>query len=401
MSKSVCRVCGRSELSLMLDLGEQPVSNRFLQHVTVKEKLYPLRLGFCESCATIQLNNPVSYTQVIPPYSWIKYNEPEAHLDSLVEVIKGLQGISSDSKVLGLSYKDDSTLARLNKFGFSDSYRLHLRDDLGVRRTNRAGVESIQHRLTPDMARSIVSSRGRCNILIARHILEHAHKPARFMQALIELVDDNGYLVIEVPDEQRAFDLRDVMVAWEEHVVYFTPKTFSVFWGHFNCRTVKQLSYKYPLENSLIMILQKKRGGYSHSLTDEDRKAERRRFEQLSEAVPVNKAYYHKLFEKYRKQKKKVALLGASHLAIKFINIYDLHHYIEFIVDDDMDKQRCLMPGSKLAILPSSALIEKKIDICLTGVNPLIEKKVIKSNGDFLRNGGRFYSIFNCSRLAL
>lgn len=401
MKKKLCRVCGKAGLSRVLDLGNQPISNRFLQQKNTAEKLYPLQLGFCDSCATIQLKDPIAYSRVIPPYDWIKYNEPEAHLDKLVRTITRLPGVASNAKILGLSYKDDSTLARLNKLGHAESYRLHLKDDLGVRQAGRAGVESIQHCLTPDLAKTIALSKGRSNIVIARHILEHAHQPIRFMQALMELVEVNSYLVIEVPDEQRAFRLKDVMIAWEEHVVYFTPWTFANFFTHFNCRIIKQLSYKYPLENSLIMILQKKKNNQMPLLTAKETKAEKQRFEKFARSVSENMVYYHELLKKYKRQNKKIALLGASHLTIKFVNIYGLSDYIEFVVDDSINKQSYLMPGSKLKILPSTALLEKKIHLCLIGVNPGIEEKIIRSNAEFLRSGGKFYSIFHSSRLAL
>jgi hypothetical protein len=398
--RKVCRVCGRLELSHILDLGNHPISNRFLHPINIEEKLYPLQLGFCESCATVQLKNPIPYSWIIPPYNWIKYNEPEAHLDKLVKIITDLPGVTPDAKILGISYKDDSTLTRLNKLGFEDNYRLNLKDDLGIKQTKRAGVESIQHRLTADFAKSITASKGRYNILIARHILEHAHQPVIFMQALLELVDENGYLVFEVPDEQRAFNLKDVMIAWEEHIIYFTSKTFTKFFTYFDLRIIKQLSYKYPLENSLIMILQKNRNKQIPRLTDKEIKVERQRFEQFGKSVSVNKAYYYELLKKYRRRNKKIAVFGANHLTIKFINIYELSDYIEFIVDDNINKQSCLMPGNKLKILPSTALLEKKINLCLIGINPSAEQNVIKNNIAFLQKGGRFYSIFHCSKLA-
>ena len=52
------------------------------------------------------------------------------------------------------------------------------------------------------------------------------------------------------------------------------------------------------------------------------------------------------------------------------------------------------MPGSKLPIKKSSALINEDIKLCLMSLNPNVEKKVIKKNKSFLKKGGKFISIF-------
>ena len=47
-----------------------------------------------------------------------------------------------------------------------------------------------------------------------------------FFRALVALTRPGGYIVIEVPDCQRALDAGDCTTLWEEHTLYFTPATF-------------------------------------------------------------------------------------------------------------------------------------------------------------------------------
>jgi len=51
------------------------------------------------------------------------------------------------------------------------------------------------------------------------------------------------------------------------------------------------------------------------------------------------------------------------------------------------------MPGSGLPIIPSEALHEESVDLCLLAVNAEIEEKVIARHPDFSKNGGIFLSI--------
>ena len=73
----------------------------------------------------------------------------------------------------------------------------------------------------------------------------------------------------------------------------------------------------------------------------------------------------------------KIAIFGAGHISIMFINLLNLKKYIDFVVDDNTNKQKYLMPGSKLKIKNSSYLVSNKVKICLMSLNPFIERKVI------------------------
>src|SRR2546428_9063924 len=55
-----CRVCDSRELELALDLGLQPWCNNFLTSEQIgHEPFYPLRLVYCQSCGTAQLDYTV------------------------------------------------------------------------------------------------------------------------------------------------------------------------------------------------------------------------------------------------------------------------------------------------------------------------------------------------------
>jgi pyrroline-5-carboxylate reductase len=97
----------------------------------------------------------------------------------------------------------------------------------------------------------------------------------------------------------------------------------------------------------------------------------------------------------------KIALFGAGHMGCTFVNLLQLQNLVDFFVDDNPDKAGLYMPGSRLPIYPSSALLGREIKLCLLSLNPAIEEKVIQKNRAFLDAGGRFVSIFPGSNNAL
>jgi hypothetical protein len=70
---------------------------------------------------------------------------------------------------------------------------------------------------------------------------------------------------------------------------------------------------------------------------------------------------------------------------------------IDFVADDTPQKQSKFLPGARLPIVPSAALVERKIALCLLALSINNEDNVIKRNEGFVRQGGTFRSIFRAS----
>ena len=109
---------GIDDTHLLLDLGLQPVSNRYLQSLKQSEEYFVLKLGQNHSNGQIQLIDPFPQYELKPRYDWITYNEPEAHLDGLVEALSSTIPDRKKAVVGGVSFKDDSTLERFASLGY-------------------------------------------------------------------------------------------------------------------------------------------------------------------------------------------------------------------------------------------------------------------------------------------
>jgi hypothetical protein len=97
--------------------------------------------------------------------------------------------------------------------------------------------------------------------------------------------------------------------------------------------------------------------------------------------------------QEQRKAGKKVAIYGAGCRACCLINYAGLAPHIEFVVDDQPEKQGKYMPGSRLPILPGDALRDRSINLCLLAVNAENEEKVIGKHKAYLEQGGQFASV--------
>ena len=90
-------------------------------------------------------------------------------------------------------------------------------------------------------------------------------------------------------------------------------------------------------------------------------------------------------------------MFGAGHLACAFANFMGVADLIEFVADDTPQKQNKFLPGARLPIVPSAALAERGIKLCLLALSIGNEDAVIGRNDAFARAGGMFRSIFRAS----
>src|SRR4051794_19435771 len=68
-----CRVCGARTVEEVLDLGDQPHCNSLLSpdQLDEAEPVYPLRLGFCTTCTTSQIDFTVPKETMFSDYLYV------------------------------------------------------------------------------------------------------------------------------------------------------------------------------------------------------------------------------------------------------------------------------------------------------------------------------------------
>jgi len=396
---SDCLGCGAHAVEILVDLGSQPPSNRFERADAGAAETHPLLVAQCGGCGLIQLRDPMPAAMAKSRFEWLTYNEPEGHLDDLVARLRELPDIGPASRIVGVTYKDDTTLARFNRLGHANTYRYDMVADLDLR-DPCAGLESIQGSMDDARSARLSERHGLADLLIVRHILEHAHRPAAFLRAVRGLVKPGGYLVFEMPDCTKFIGACDYSFLWEEHITYFSEPTLRAFLKTAGVTVQAVHLYPYPLEDSLIAVVRNTspgkdeapHGGKGAALAAG--RAFAGRYAQEGERM-------RGLFGRWQQDGKRVAVFGAGHLAAKFVNFFRLGGMIDCVVDDNARKQELLMPGSRLAIRGSATLASRPIDLCLLSLNPESEQKVLAKNQSFLDRGGRFLSIFASSARAV
>src|ERR1700686_4044400 len=88
-----CGACQAGPLEPVLDLGKQPVCSHYTAVLGVPVLERDLALSVFANCGVLQLARPFPFRDLVPPFDWITYREPEDHLDGVAEKIPALPGI--------------------------------------------------------------------------------------------------------------------------------------------------------------------------------------------------------------------------------------------------------------------------------------------------------------------
>lgn len=392
-----CNVCGKDNLTELIDFGAQNICHHFLKSPMEQESFHRLVLGQCGLCGIVQLTERMPIDEMKPRYDWLTCNEPEAHLDRLVKTISQLPGITKDSKICGISFKDDSTLDRFKKSGFNNTWRADTRSDLGIR-DPIVGFQSVQENFNPQSVNCIIKNHGIVDVFIARHIIEHAYDLQEFIESSKKIVNSEGYLVFEIPDCQRAFERCDYTTIWEEHTIYFTGETFRNLFNLNGLSLIYFEKMSYAIEDCYVGIAKIDGTRHASLLSQEVLEEQIQRDKRFAEQYPNVKNRLKQFFADYHHNHGKVVLFGGGHMSCTFLNLFELKDFIEFIVDDNPNMRGLYMPGSRLPILESKAMYENDIKLCVLTLSLSSEEKVIQNNQKFFERGGEFISIFPGSR---
>lgn len=390
---TICQVCGKPQCVELADFGKQPLCHHFFDG-TQAEGMHPLVLGRCENCGLVQLTKRIDPKEMIPRFDWLVYNEPEQHVDELVKVLRGLPGLPPDANICGISHKDESTLRRFREQGFGKVWRVDPRSDLGISNP-REGIETIQQRLQPHLAEGLRKKYGAPDLVIARHVLEHTHDTLGFMETLHRLVKPTGYVVFEVPDCAQPFELLDYTTLWEDHTLYLGEAALQKCLAAGGFSTVRVESYPAPYETAVVAITKPQTGANVSLLSTNDQLEDQAL--RFAQAWGPRRTALRDSLSDWRNDGK-IALFGAGHHAVMFLNLLGVADLIEFVIDDHPRKRGLRMPGSRLPIVGSEELMKANVKFCLTSLGAGSEKKVMQKHAGFVRRGGTFASIFPTAR---
>jgi hypothetical protein len=385
---SGCRLCHGKLDGASIDLGALPACNRYEQDVPTTDTRR-LVVVQCPVCRLVQLADDTPVEFIRPRVPWIRYNEPDGHLNDVCDrLIRSLTGGSGSA--FGTGPFDRPLLDRLTGCGVS-ARQLDLLAYAGSHSDGFPYLETLQQCLRPStLGRAAAGYGERADIVVCRYLLEHSHDPVAALRSLGALATDGGAVVIEVPDSSKFIARRDYSFVWEEHICYFTESTLRALAGAAGLRIEQVARYEGGLEDALVAVLRRSPTG----VTSGSPAAESDAFVSFCAAFEGVKRAFQGRLATLTSAGRKVALIGTGHQAIMFVNALGLAPWIAVMVDDDPNKRYRYFPGTSTRIVAVTSLCEDKaISACIIAVNPRAEVKIRERLSSVLDESVNFYAL--------
>jgi hypothetical protein len=394
MDSARCKLCGSPLNGPRLDLGSLPACNRFLT-AYASPQTHPLIMTACGSCGLVQLAVYPPPDFVMPRVPWIRYREPDAHLDDVVRRL--LPSLSSGrARAIGVGPFDGPLLDRFEQHGVNP---LPL-DLLGTRTSGHTAgtypnLETLQGLLRPAELAAIAAGCGNADIVVCRYVLEHSHDPVATLIGLKHLIGPGGTLLIEVPDSENFLSRSDYSFVWEEHICYFSESTLERLAVCAGYEVSRLFRYEGALEDALVAVLEVPAGAPRRRRVDHDGREAARLFAAYQANFAKARDAWQSRLAHLVSGGRKIGLLGVGHQAIMFVNGLGLQSYVSVVADDQPNKQGSFAPGIASAIVPSAAMAsDPEIGTLLLAVSPRAEGEIKKKFATLLARGVRMYSIF-------
>ncbi|MGJ4932447.1 class I SAM-dependent methyltransferase [Bradyrhizobium sp. HKCCYLS2038] len=380
-----CRLCGQPIDSSPLSLGNLPVCNDFTKDGSI-DRTIDLGVVECEFCQLVQLRGTISADLLMPRVPWIRYREPEGHLDALATSLLSLR---SDARgAIGTGPFELPLLSRLAAHGLKTE-TLPLGVDASPGRYPY--LESWQSIIDEEHLLAASIRHGTFDIVSCRYLVEHSHTPVAALRSLRHLLRPEGLLLVEVPDSSKFLSARDYCFLWEEHSCYFVANTLRQLAEVSGYEVLELLRYPGALEDALVAVL-----APCSKVTPPAAQGPSELFRSFRQNFADQRAGLQaRLHTAAGPKKDGLALFGIGHHAIMFANAFGMADMIALAVDDDTDKVGFFPPGFRVPVVSSADLLaDERITTCLFAVAPQIEEKVRKKLGFLETRGVAFHSVY-------
>ena len=386
-----CHLCESNNLIPLINFGKHPIAHHFLSTADETEYSHQVNLCFCNDCGLIQLADPIPPEHFYTNYNWLSSWKIQSHMQGVIDYIKTLPGFNKDSKILEVGCNDGSFLEALREAGYQNLLGIEPAKDARSASVEK-GIDTINAYFNQSTALEIVNSRGKFDLVIFRQVLEHIVDLPGMRKALDQIIKPGSYILVEVPNFDFSLRTYDYSSIWEEHVNFFTRSTMNKFLSEIGIEVIHTDTANFCGE-ALIVFGEKTKDIGKSSVADNDLDIARKNGVNFKNRWPVFKKEFSDYLQKQKDNGIKIALYGAGARACTMVNFTALTAYIDFVVDDQPEKQGKYLPGSRLPIYPSSELESKNVGLCLLSVNAETENRVISKHREFIDKGGVFISI--------
>jgi methylation protein EvaC len=359
-----CRLCGAPEAHQFLDLGLQPLANKYpIESQFASEDFFPLAVYFCTNCKNVQLGTVISRTRMFEDYYYLSSVNP-----GLVRHFEGLaQKLKAARFVVDVGSNDGILLRPLRALGVK---AIGIEPSVNVSKVaNDTGLSTICAFFDRASATDVERSHGKPDVIVASSVFTHLEDPHDFIEAVRQLLAEDGRFIIEVEYIGNILKQTQFERFYLDRIFYYSLTSLHHLFERHGM-TVVDVEHIEPHGGSLRVTIQNRRQArervesVSALLQEEERTLTKIKLEEFSREVDMQIGRFRALLEDCKKAGLKVAGYGAPARVSTICNYGKIGpSLIEFTIDDSPLKQNKFTPGTHIPILPRQGLDNHHPDV--------------------------------------
>ena len=369
----MCRSCGSRRLESFIDLGASPPCESYLTAEALHgmEPHYPLHAWLCRDCWLVQIDAVVDAADIFSEYAYFSsYSDSWLdHARRYVDMIVERLGLDARSQVVELASNDGYLLQYMVARGIP---ALGVDPAANVAQAAEAkGVPTQVAFFGRETACALVADGKAADLIVANNVAAHVPDLDDFLSGIAMLLKPTGTATIEVAHLLRLIEENQFDTIYHEHYCYYSLIAAETALSRRGLRVfdVEEL----PTHGgSLRLYAAAEAAGQPESERLAELRAREIAFGMTQEetyrgfqkqAERTRQGFVAFLIEA-RRAGKRVAGYGAPGKGNTLLNYCGVRpDLLAFTVDRNPYKQGRFLPGSRIPILPPTAIDEAKPDI--------------------------------------
>ena len=344
---AVCHVCGSTALTVVLDMGRQPLAERMGDGPD-----YPLVLLRCSNCSLVQLSYITDPAEVFPadhPYSTGNTGVLRHHFSFLASRLTAR--LRPGDLLIDIGANDGTLLGAFK----GDLFRKIAVEPTDQIRKVPEGITRYRSYFTPELADRIYREHGTARLIFATNVLAHVPDVHSFMVGVRSLLADEGEFVTENHELSSVTEGLQLDTIYHEHLRYYSLGSLAhlLAMHGFSVTDYEQI----PTHGGSFRVTARR-----DSIT---------RFAWRAEAVASELS---NLCAGLQAGGARIWGIGAATRAVPLLHFANLVPYIEKVCEvAGSDKIGTCMPGTKIPVVDEAELVDSQPEYALVFAYHLAE----------------------------
>ncbi len=358
-----CRVCNSKTISEVLNLGKQPLANKYPKNKKeiINEKKFNLKIIFCSKCRSAQIKKIINRNILFEDYYYLssvnkKLKEHFSVLANKLRKYKFVVDIGSNDGILLNPLKK----LKINAIGIDPSINVG-------KIANDKGLETFIGFFDKNIIKKILKKYSKPDLIIASSVITHLENPIKFAKNIKSFLQEKGDLIVEIEYLQNFLKNLEFERFYFDRPFYYSANSINTLF-----KSVGMTLYdieKIEMHGGSLRCYIKNVNKYKKTsrcnkiLSDELKKLNLKSINNFNIKIYKESKRFKNQLINLKKNGQNIIGYGAPARVSTITNVANIGpDLIDYIIDDSPLKQNRFSPGKHIKIVPKKNNINNKIN---------------------------------------